>query len=165
MASILLWLWKHHEECFQKAFAKSGRIDVDPECKWLVHAAVDSTFRALTRDSAKAAAKGSNTLSAALTTHRSRMQKGTEAEKAAALKKLEIATMCAVSKALMSGLKIDEEMVSTKLFSCGRSSSSNVLLTFCTTRTLQFLKWTTWFSTWIHAGSVLCTANRRSELF
>ena len=88
---------------------------MDPECKWLIHAAVDSTFRALTRDSAKTASKGNNPLSAALTTYRSRMQKGTEAEKAAALKKLEVATTSVVSKALMAGLSIDEIMVSYSL--------------------------------------------------
>ena len=89
---------------------------MDPECKWLINAAVDSTFRALTRDSAKAASKGNNPLSAALTTYRSRMQKGTEAEKAAALKKLEVATTSVVSKALMAGLSIDEKMVSDPLW-------------------------------------------------
>ena len=47
-AVILVWLWNYHEEDFQNAFAKSGRIDVDPTCKWLVHAAVDIAARALT---------------------------------------------------------------------------------------------------------------------
>lgn len=44
---VLVWLWNNHEEDFQRAFAKSGRIDVDPMCKWLVHASVDASVRAL----------------------------------------------------------------------------------------------------------------------
>ena len=48
IAVILVWLWNYHEDDFQRAFAKSGRIDVDPTCKWLVHAAVDASVRALT---------------------------------------------------------------------------------------------------------------------
>ena len=48
MAVILVWLWTYHEQDFQRAFSKSGRIDVDPACKWLVHAAVDAAVRALT---------------------------------------------------------------------------------------------------------------------
>jgi len=45
---ILVWLWNYHEDEFQVAFTKSGRIDVDPTCKWLVQAAVDASIRALT---------------------------------------------------------------------------------------------------------------------
>lgn len=44
---MLIWLWNYHEDDFQSAFAKSGRIDVDPTCKWLVQAAVDTSVRAL----------------------------------------------------------------------------------------------------------------------
>ena len=47
-AVILVWLWNYHEDDFQRAFAKSGRIDVDLTCKWLVQAAVDTAVRALT---------------------------------------------------------------------------------------------------------------------
>ncbi|CAB9500235.1 expressed unknown protein [Seminavis robusta] len=47
IAVILVWLWKNHEADFQRAFTKSGRIDVDPTCKWLVHAATDASVRAL----------------------------------------------------------------------------------------------------------------------
>jgi len=46
-AIVLIWLWVQHKEIFQRAFAKSGRIDVDPECKWLIQAAVDTATRAL----------------------------------------------------------------------------------------------------------------------
>mmetsp|Transcript_18172 Transcript_18172/g.25999 ORF Transcript_18172/g.25999 Transcript_18172/m.25999 type:complete len:547 (+) Transcript_18172:1131-2771(+) len=46
-ASIAIWLWVQHKECFQRAFAKSGRIDVDPECKWLINSAVEVSTSAL----------------------------------------------------------------------------------------------------------------------
>lgn len=47
VAIILVWLWMEHKDTFRRAFAKSGRIDVDPECKWLIHAAVDTVSRAI----------------------------------------------------------------------------------------------------------------------
>ena len=48
VAAIVVWLWNSHEDAFQRAFVKSGRIDVDPTCKWLVHTAVDESMRAIT---------------------------------------------------------------------------------------------------------------------
>lgn len=47
VATILIWMWKHHEQCFQRAFSKSGRIDVEPTCKWLIAAAVERAASAL----------------------------------------------------------------------------------------------------------------------
>lgn len=55
---ILAWLWAQHKESFQRAFAKSGRIDVDPECKWLIQTAVDAAARALMLDIADTIARG-----------------------------------------------------------------------------------------------------------
>lgn len=46
---MVVWLWNHHEDDFQTAFSKSGRVDVDPTCKWLTQAAVDVSVRALGR--------------------------------------------------------------------------------------------------------------------
>lgn len=43
----MTWLWALYSNSFEKAFAKSGRIDVDPECKWLIRAAVDASIRAI----------------------------------------------------------------------------------------------------------------------
>lgn len=37
---------------------KSGRIDVDPECKWLIQTAVDAAVRALMLDIADTVARG-----------------------------------------------------------------------------------------------------------
>jgi len=38
---VTIWLWSHHQSTFTKAFAKSGRLDVDPNCQWLIKAAVE----------------------------------------------------------------------------------------------------------------------------
>jgi hypothetical protein len=38
---VTIWLWSHHEITFKKAFAKSGRLDVDPDCLWLIKAALE----------------------------------------------------------------------------------------------------------------------------
>lgn len=64
VAAILVWLWAQNKRSFQRAFAKSGRIDVDPECKWLIHTAVDASVRALMLDIADAVARGGSTASA-----------------------------------------------------------------------------------------------------
>ena len=47
---ILVWLWKNHEAVFQGAFDRSGRIDADPECKWLFQAAADVASREIARE-------------------------------------------------------------------------------------------------------------------
>jgi len=46
-AIITIWLWSNYKDCFESAFAKNGRIDVDPECKWLVQVAVNLVSEAL----------------------------------------------------------------------------------------------------------------------
>jgi hypothetical protein len=57
-------LWAQNKTSFQRAFAKSGRIDVDPECKWLIHTAVDASVRALMLDIADVVARGGSMASA-----------------------------------------------------------------------------------------------------
>jgi hypothetical protein len=64
VAAISVWLWAQNKRSFQRAFAKSGRIDVDPECKWLIHTAVDASVRALMLDIADAVARGGTMASA-----------------------------------------------------------------------------------------------------
>jgi hypothetical protein len=116
LASILLWLWRNHEEAFQRAFAKSGRIDVDPECKWLIHAAVDKSVQALCQEIADAAALPGSQLTAALMAYKSRgnsSQKtalGAESDRSQATTKLDLLIASIVSKALMAGLSVDEQM-------------------------------------------------------
>lgn len=41
LSVILVWLWANFEPSFQSAFQRSGRIDVDPDCKWLIHIGVE----------------------------------------------------------------------------------------------------------------------------
>ncbi len=40
-AVITTWLWANHRETFEAAFAENAQIDLDPNCKWLVRAAID----------------------------------------------------------------------------------------------------------------------------
>jgi hypothetical protein len=115
VALILLWLWKHHEDCFQKTFAKSGRIDVDPECKWLINAAVNRSVSALSQE----IAKPGSPLSAALTLAKS---KGGSSQKAVPgsdmerpqgrTTKVDLLSASIVSKSLLAGTSVDEKMVS-----------------------------------------------------
>jgi hypothetical protein len=116
VATVLIWLWKYHEECFQRAFAKSGRIDVDPECKWIIHAAVDTSVRSLNLEATDPAVRGTSPLAAALAAHRSKGhagQKGGEVERSQSSTKLDMLTASIVSKALMAGSSVDEQMVSS----------------------------------------------------
>ena len=50
-AVVTTWLWAEHSDCFQRAFSKSGRIDVDPECKWLINIAIEISLRKILMDS------------------------------------------------------------------------------------------------------------------
>jgi len=40
-AVIIIWLWANHRITFGVSFGKSGRIDVDSQCKWLARAAIE----------------------------------------------------------------------------------------------------------------------------
>lgn len=74
-AVILLWLWRNQEGCFQRAFAKSGRIDVDPECKWFVNAAVNKAVTALSNEVIGSTSRA-NGLTTALLAHKSKSSSG-----------------------------------------------------------------------------------------
>lgn len=115
VALILLWLWKHHEDCFQKTFAKSGRIDVDPECKWLINAAVDRSVAALSQE----LSKPGSPLNAALTLAKSKggaaqkvVQGGDVERSQGKTTKVDLLSAAIVSKSLLAGTCIDEKMVS-----------------------------------------------------
>lgn len=43
-ASIATWLWAEHKDCFHQAVTKSGRINVDPDCKWLIHISIEKSI-------------------------------------------------------------------------------------------------------------------------
>eukprot|EP00980_Cylindrotheca_fusiformis_P002610 scaffold618_cov130-Cylindrotheca_fusiformis.AAC.14 len=114
VALILLWLWRHHEDCFQKTFAKSGRIDVDPECKWLINAAVDRSVLALSQE----IGKPGSPLSVAFTQAKS---KGSSAQKAVhtgdtdrpqgKTTKVDLISASVVSRSLLAGTRVDDKVV------------------------------------------------------
>jgi len=113
---LLVWLWVQHKDSFQRAFAKSGRIDVDPECKWLIQAAVDAGSRALMTELSEALQHG-GPLAAAMAAARSKggsgsaKASGSDSEKqAAASVTVDTRVALIVSEALMTELCIDEEV-------------------------------------------------------
>lgn len=116
VAIILVWLWVQHKDSFQRAFAKSGRIDVDPECKWLIQAAVDAASRALMLELTEAIQHG-GPLASALSSARNKgssgsaKSTGSESEKqATASVTVDARVALIVSEALMTELCIDEEI-------------------------------------------------------
>lgn len=122
IASILVWLWTQHEENFQSAFAKSGRIDVDPDCKWLIQAAVDSSVRALMLEISDAKLRGGGIYSSIFASPL-RSSKASSTSKSMtgiyradldgfnqAPAKLELVTASIVSRALMIGICIDDDV-------------------------------------------------------
>jgi len=94
---INIWLWANHKDVFKNAFAQSGRIDVDPQCKWLIHATLDVVTRELCNgsiDILKLASRPGQDLSTAQSN--------------------QVAIQCGiavlVSQKLMRGLCVNEEM-------------------------------------------------------
>ena len=118
-AVILLWLWRNQEGCFQRAFAKSGRIDVDPECKWFVNAAVNKAVTALSNEVIGSTSRA-NGLTTALLAHKSKSTSGQKGLHGKAeqdsLKttttKIDLLAACVVSKSLNMTLVLNEDMVS-----------------------------------------------------
>lgn len=109
-SAILVWLWANHESNFQEAFDKSGRMDVDPECKWLVQAAIDTCFRELTKDIADSMARNKGPFAEAAAARKAQKQNGSEGEKSAVSAKLKIHAAKLVTRALMTELRIDPTM-------------------------------------------------------
>jgi len=116
-AVILLWLWRNQEGCFQRAFAKSGRIDVDPECKWFVNAAVNKAVTALSNEVIGSTSRA-NGLTTALLAHKTKSSTGLkgfhEKVEQDSLKqtttKIDLLTASVVSKSLNMTLVLNEEM-------------------------------------------------------
>ena len=120
IATILVWLWAQNKSSFQRAFAKSGRIDVDPECKWLIHTAVDASVRSLMLDIADTVARGGSVASAfggsrnkaALGTSKGGAAANESDRHTGASTSVDVHVACTVSQALMTEFCIDEDMVS-----------------------------------------------------
>lgn len=113
-SAILVWLWAQHESNFQQAFEKSGRIDVDPDCKWIIQAAVDTAVRGLALEIADAVARGKGPFADVSGRKGQPSTKSpvgsSESEKADVSKRVDIHTAVTVSKALMTELRVDGEM-------------------------------------------------------
>jgi hypothetical protein len=105
IAVILIWLWAQHKESFQRAFAKSGRIDVDPECKWLIQTAVDAAARALMLDIADTIARGGS-----MTTALSGGPRGGDRHGSSSSVEVHVARV--ISQGLMGEFCIDDVVVS-----------------------------------------------------
>jgi hypothetical protein len=120
VAVILLWLWRNQEDSFQRAFSKSGRIDVDPECKWFVTAAVDRAVSALAAEVTEPSSRSGKPLATALLAHKNKnsaAQKGGETDAFSTTStRIDLLAAAIVNKALNSGLAIDEEKVSYSSF-------------------------------------------------
>ena len=118
-AVILLWLWRNQEGCFQRAFAKSGRIDVDPECKWFINAAVNKAVTALSNEVIGSTSRA-NGLTTALLAHKSKSSSGQKGVHGKAeqdsLKttttKIDLLAASVISKSLNMTLVLNEDMVS-----------------------------------------------------
>jgi len=116
-AVILLWLWRNQEGCFQRAFAKSGRIDVDPECKWFINAAVNKAVTALSNEVIGSTSRA-NGLTTALLAHKSKSSSGQKGVHGKAeqdsLKttttKIDLLAASVVSKSLNMTLVLNEDM-------------------------------------------------------
>ncbi len=112
VATILLWMWKYHEPCFQRAFAKSGRIDVEPECKWLMTTVAEKAAVALLQALEDTTSRSSSPLAIALmaiknknlSAPRTNQEKESDRLVTASLDLLIIST---VSKGLDVGFKIN----------------------------------------------------------
>ena len=108
VATILVWLWTQHEDSFQQAFAKNGRIDVDPCCKWLIQAAIDASLRALTKEIADAVARGGpmGVLAGQVKASVAEDERVTPASA-----RLDVLVASTVSKSLLTELEIDDSVV------------------------------------------------------
>lgn len=112
-SAILVWLWGTYEAAFQTVFEKTGRIDVDANCKSLIQASVDSAVGELSFEIAQSIARGRGAFAEAAAARRSMPQQnvmsgGTLSQPLGPdiLKRLDISTAFIVSKALNTKLSI-----------------------------------------------------------
>lgn len=111
VAAISVWLWANHESNFQAAFEKSGRTDVDPDCKWLIQAAVDTAVRALALDIAESVAQGVGPFAESSANRPQNVAKNGPTDDAPEFSKsLEIHTAAVVNRALATEFSVDERL-------------------------------------------------------
>jgi len=116
-AAILLWLWRNQEGCFQRAFAISGRIDVDSECKWFVNTAINKAVTALSNEVTGSTSRATG-LTTALLAHKNKSLVGPKGAHGIAdqdslrttATKIDLLAASVVSKSLNTTLVLNEEM-------------------------------------------------------
>lgn len=117
VATILLWLWKFHEESFQRAFSKSGRIDVEPECKWLLSAAVNKAIVAVGLAMEDPSSRTTTPLTIALMALKSKSssQKGSQDKESGNFltSSIDLLVVSAVAKGLNNGLVVNPQVNSS----------------------------------------------------
>ncbi|KAL3923312.1 MAG: hypothetical protein SGILL_001725 [Bacillariaceae sp.] len=125
IAVIMLWLWRNNEQSFQQAFAKSGRIDVDRDCKWFVDTAVKKAVSALSDQIARESASRSvGPLTSALIAHKTKSAAGKAAPGTdpqsirAVTTKIDLLVASIVSKSLNMTFTLSSEVVSTTTIRC-----------------------------------------------
>ena len=95
-AVISTWVWAN----FEREFSKSDRIDVDPECKWIINAAIEVATRNLN----------------ALTSKINKIVNQTGQESSVLSSEhhlaVQISIVTFISQGLSRGLSCNEEMVS-----------------------------------------------------
>ncbi|KAL3916321.1 MAG: hypothetical protein SGILL_005231 [Bacillariaceae sp.] len=114
-AVIMLWLWRNNENTFQKAFAKSGRIDVDSDSKWCVDAAVNKAVSALSDQlSEETSSRTVGPLTSAVIAHKNKSSLGKDPDSTkASSSKIDLLAAFLVSRSLNMTFTLNEEMVST----------------------------------------------------
>jgi hypothetical protein len=120
LATVLVWLWLNHQGTFQDAFQKSGRLDVDPDCKWIIQAAVDAAVSALVREVSEQTTKGTGPFAEAFGAKKkaatpkqvspSSTAPETENNTAETAKQVEVYTAMTVSRALVDSLTISQQL-------------------------------------------------------
>ena len=113
VSSIVVWLWATHEDTFQDAFAQSGRLDVDADCKWLIQAAVDTAFRETSLDMSNGIARGEGPFAKLAAAQKAAVieKDSTEAKPDSKMdvlmKEIELHVAMVASRALMIELRLD----------------------------------------------------------
>ena len=118
-AVILMWLWKNEEGCFQRAFVKSGRIDVDPDCKWFVTTAVNKAVSSLSNEITGSMSRATS-FATALLAYKNKSTVGSKVTHTmaeddslkTAATKVDLLAASIVSKSLNTKLVLNENMVS-----------------------------------------------------
>jgi hypothetical protein len=119
-AVIMLWLWRNNENHFQRSFAKSGRIDVDTECKWFVDAAVNKAIIALSQKTTSAFSSRAHTAMAqAIHAYKSKSsvgqksgQSGDQDPSKTSTTKIDLLAAYLVSMKLNTCFTLNEDLVS-----------------------------------------------------